>query len=131
MPVTRERTKIKQDGQLRNYISYFQSVTTIALINPARSLQEAEDKAKRKFSSSDLSCGIVAQTPFEISETETWCPDFAGCYLPIDNSSGKMSFDLNGVTKQRIAEKLQKSVEDVTEEDCVLFVKEAVESCLV
>lgn len=131
MPVTRERVKIKQDGDLRNYISYFQSVTTVGMVNSAHNLQEAEDKAKRKFRSSDLSCGIVGQTPFEISETEPWNPDFTGCYSPIDDTHSNMSFNMNDETKHRIAEKLQKSVEDVTDDDYVEFVRGAVENCLV
>ena len=128
---TRARKKLKQDGKLRNYISYFQSVTTVGIVNQARSIQEAEDVAKQKFKDSDLSCGIVGQTPFEISDTEPWNPDFTGCLLRADDTHENMSFNLNDVTRERIACKLHKLSEDVTEEDCVEFVKGALERCLV
>lgn len=127
---TRTRTKLKQDGQNRTYISYFQSVMTIGIVNTARSIQEAEQKAREKFSREDLSCGIVGQTPFEISETEVWNPDFAGCIIPIDDKNGSMSFNLNDTTKQRIAAKMGVPPQEVTEDDYVEFVKSALERSL-
>jgi hypothetical protein len=127
---TRARQKLKQDGQLRSYISYFQSVMTIGIVNTAQSVQEAEDKAKQKFAAEDLSCGIVGQTPFEISETEPWSPDFAGCYLPTDDTNANMSFNLNGTTREKIAAKLDRSADEVTDEDFVDFVKGALERSL-
>ena len=72
MTVTRNRIKIKNwqrpnDDKLRNYISYFQSVTTVGIVSKGYTLIDAEQKAKDKFKGSDFSCGIVSQTPFEIS----------------------------------------------------------------
>ena len=136
MTVTKETVETvesikKQDETLRSYISYFQSVTTIGIINLAHNIQEAEDKAEDKFYNSDLSCGIVAQTPFERSDTEIWSPDFTGCYMESDNNYGKMSFNMNGETKQRIARRLSKTVDEVTEDDYVEFVKNALEHSLI
>ena len=70
MPITKRRTKIKNDGKWRNYISYFQSVTTIGVISKARSLSEAEEKAKINFECASPTCGVIDQTPFEMAETE-------------------------------------------------------------
>jgi hypothetical protein len=127
---TKTRQKVKQDGKLRSYISYFQSVMTIGIVNTGRSIQEAEEKARERFNAEDLSCGIVGQTPFEISDTEPWNPSFTGCYLPMDDTHSSMSFSLNDSIKNRIAEKLGKSSEDITDEDYVDFVKGALQRCL-
>ena len=128
--MTKHRVKVKQNGGLQNYISYFQSVVTVGIINSAHSLEEAEEKAKSKFMSSDLSCGVVGQTPFEISETEPWNPDFTAYYMQVDSDNPNMSFNINDVTRLRIAQKLCKSVQDVTDEDYVDFLKSALEKSL-
>jgi hypothetical protein len=129
MSLTNSRVKIKNDGQLRNYISYFQSVTTVGIISRGYTMLDAEKKAKEKFVGSDISCGIVSQTPFEISETEPWNPDFYG-FMPSGNLDANMLFGFNDITKQRIAEKMDKKAEEVTEADYVSFVKNAVEKSL-
>ena len=130
MTVTRNRVKVKQNGELQNYISYFQSVVTLGIINSAHSIEEAEDKAKSKFRSSDLACGIVGQTPFEISETEPWNPDFAASYMPSNGDKPNISFNMNNITRVRIAQKLCKPVQDVTDDDYVDFLKSALEKSL-
>jgi hypothetical protein len=55
---------------MEKYISYFQSVTTIGIVSEGNSFEEAESFSIEKFNSQDLSCGILSQTPFEISDTE-------------------------------------------------------------
>lgn len=57
---------------LRNFITYFQSVTTIGVINLAKSKKEAEAEAKKRMGKSDFTCGIVGQTPMTMSMTEEW-----------------------------------------------------------
>lgn len=126
----KKRTKVKQDGALRNYISYFQSVMTVGIVSRANSIQSAEEEARRKFRTEDLSCGIVGQTPFEISDTELWNPDFEG-YLTLDsNGHNNLSFNLNDGTRLKIAHKIGKSAESITSEDYVQFVKESLEKSL-
>jgi len=61
-----------------SYISYFQSVITVGVINKAESADEATKKAKKRFKKeleNGFYCGIVGQTPFEISETEICNPE--------------------------------------------------------
>ena len=58
------------------YITYFQSVTTIGVMNCAKSLEEAEVLAKEKLKVSDLNYCHFEQTPLELSDTEEWNPEF-------------------------------------------------------
>lgn len=58
----------------RNYISFFQSVTTIGIINRAANPKIAELKARLKLNKSDFMCGVVNQTPFELQDTDEWVP---------------------------------------------------------
>jgi len=76
MSVTRNRIKIKHDGEPNNYISYFQSVITIGIVSRARSIAEAEKQSRLKMDSSKFTSGLINQTPFTISETEPWSPSF-------------------------------------------------------
>ena len=71
--VEKEVTESEED--IKNFISYFQSVTTIGIINRSKSAIEAEDKAKQKISESDFMCGVIGQTPFEVSNTDEWEPN--------------------------------------------------------
>ena len=61
-------------GEIKHYISYFQSVTTIGITSRAKSAKEAEEKAKGKLSRSDFMCGVIGQTQFEPMATEEWNP---------------------------------------------------------
>jgi hypothetical protein len=57
---------------LQTFISYFQKVTTIGIVSRAKSAKEAESKSRKKIKNSELTCGLVAETPFEATATETW-----------------------------------------------------------
>ena len=76
-----EKLGIQTDNTVEgenSYISYFQSVITIGVVNQAKSVNEATKKAKKRFKQewgNGFSCGIVGQTPFEISETELCNPE--------------------------------------------------------
>ncbi len=72
MSVTKKIAEIKKDKE-KNFISYFQSVTTIGVISKARNIKEASKKAQEKINQSNFACGIVNQTAMELSETEEWC----------------------------------------------------------
>lgn len=75
--VTTEHAKVRTIGHKpRNYISYFQSVTTIGIINRAITAREAESAARLKLKNSDFMCGVVGQTPFELHATDEWEPNF-------------------------------------------------------
>jgi len=64
---------------LKNYITYFQSVTTIGIVSQGKTPEEAENKSLKKLESSDISCGLVNQTKYEIGGTDEWkvnCNEF-------------------------------------------------------
>lgn len=88
--VTTEHTRVRTTGEsFRNYISYFQMVTTLGVINRARSAREAESKAREKVKNSDFMCGVVSQTPFELDATDEWIPKQdpnVKCTCPQDRS---------------------------------------------
>ena len=60
-----------------NYISYFQSVMTVGIVSSGKTAKEAEEKSRRKFKKSELTCGVLAQTPYSIAATEQWHPDLS------------------------------------------------------
>lgn len=69
---TEKRNAMRKD--YKNFISYFQSVTTIGIVNRCKSAEEAEKKANMKLKKSDFMCGVMGRTPFELSATEEWNP---------------------------------------------------------
>jgi len=76
--VTTEHAKVSLNGRKkRHYISYFQSVSTIGIINRATTVREAESKAALKLKNSSFMCGVVNQTPFELHATDEWTPTLA------------------------------------------------------
>ena len=127
--ITQDRTKIKRERNSHNFISYFQSVMTVGIVSSAKNIEEAERKSSKKFKNSDMSCGIISQTPFEISDTEPWNPDFSGFIMRTDNQDN-IVMDFNDVVKSKIAKKLNKDIDDVTDDDYVDFVKKSVEKNL-
>lgn len=56
----------------KNFISYYQSVTTVGIVSKAKNIKEAEEKAKQKVVNFGFVCGLVSQTPMELSGTEEW-----------------------------------------------------------
>jgi len=133
--VTIAHTRVKTTGDaIRNYISYFQSVTTIGIINRARTAKEAETKARSKLSRSDFMCGVLGQTPFEPYATEEWKPEAAAVIMPPQNDTddleGSLRLDINDDIRSKIALKMKKSVEELTDNDCVEFVRSSLSSSL-
>ena len=63
------------DSETKNFITYFQSVTTIGIVSRAKSAKEAEEKSSKKLGNSEISCGLVNQTPYTIGGTDEWKVD--------------------------------------------------------
>jgi len=136
--ITTQHSRVKTTGeQPRSFISYFQSVSTIGIINRARSASEADEKARKKLSNSDFMCGVVGQTPFELYATDEWQPTLVSeeeTNLP-DGSleitqvmQGHVKTDpiivnLNEETKSRIAKKLGHKPTELSNESCMEFIK--------
>jgi len=58
--------------EMKNFITYFQSVTTIGIVSRAKTAKEAEGKSTKRLKNSSVSCGIINQTPYTISDTDQW-----------------------------------------------------------
>ena len=59
-------------SEMKNFITYFQSVTTIGIVSRANTAKEAEEKSTKRLKNSSVSCGIINQTPYTVSDTDQW-----------------------------------------------------------
>ena len=111
------------------YISYFQSVITIGVLSEGKNAEEASLKAEKKLLSKDgVNHCVFEQTDFKLSETEVWEPEFETEEVSQDGLHFR--FNPDDRTRNIIATRMQKRVEDLTQEDCERFVKEAIEDSL-
>ena len=111
-----------------NYISYFQTTTTVGIVSKAASPAEAAAISKEKIEGGNLACGVLMQTPYELAETEVWKPGFTGFFSSL---SDDMTLPMNEDIKRRIATKLGKSVEELTDTELTGFLNNAIEQKLV
>lgn len=110
------------------YISYFQSVLTIGIMNNAKNEEEAEHKAKIKLKNKDgVNYCAFDQTDFELTDTEIWEPEIESKEI---EGGINLDFKPDEKTKNIIATRLQKSISDLTNEDIEQFVKESIENAL-
>jgi hypothetical protein len=118
---TLDHKKVKNPARKHqhNFISYFQSVTTIGVISQARNSEEAEAHAAEKLKNSDLTCGLVGQTPFILSATEEWTPDISG--LTIKPTS--LAIDIKDDERFFIAEMLHKKPDELSSQECSQYIK--------
>lgn len=121
--------EINPDEDTHNFISYFQSVTTIGIVSRGKSAVEAGKEAKKKLKNSDLTCGIVGQTPFILSTTEEWKPDFSGV-IKARNGADALEFDISDKIRYKIAEKLHKNSKDLSDAECTDYIKSIIEKSL-
>lgn len=111
------------------YVSYFQSVITIGILSQADNEIDALNKAKEKINNSEeVNHCFFDQTDFEPVATEAWNPELESDW---DESGLKFNFVPNEKTKSVIATRLQKSADDLTNEDYERFVKESIQNALV
>ena len=135
--VEKEVTESEED--IKNFISYFQSVTTIGIINRAKSAIEAEDKAKQKISESDFMCGVIGHTPFEVSNTDEWEPtlestnniDIPESYImEVPTENNPIIINLDERKKRCIADKFCKDFESLTSSDYSSLISTMIEDGL-
>jgi len=124
--------KIKSKGQESNrYISYFQSVITIGILNVADTEQEASKQAFKKLTNKDgVNHCFFDQTNFELEKTEEWKPEFSSEALGEINGDMIFNINLSLETKSIIATRLQKDIEELTDADYTNFLKESVQQSL-
>ncbi|MFA5312476.1 MAG: hypothetical protein WC375_04035 [Methanomassiliicoccales archaeon] len=123
-----EQNKNKQ-AEVREYISYFQSVTTIGIVTKGTCLHEASEKAKERIKNKEVVSAHFSQTQFDLSETEEWVPDVA-CDINLSDDAIKGEFIISGDVKKLIAKKLQKPIDDITEEACAQFILQSFRNTL-
>jgi hypothetical protein len=112
----------------RRYISYFQSVLTIGIMNDAVGYEDAEIKANEKLNDkNNVNYCVFEQTPFELTDTEVWDPEFeTGATL----NGLNINFNPDIKTKNIIATRLGKNIAEMTDSDYTNFVKESIEVAL-
>jgi len=94
----------------------------------AENHKEAEKKSLETMKNSDgVNYCMFEQTPFELTDTESWRPEFEA-----DMSADGMSFRFNpdDKTKNVIATRLGKDVAVLTDRDYEDFVKMSIEMAL-
>lgn len=127
-----EKVKTLYGGKLRNFVSYFQSVTTIGVVTTARNPIEAEALSKVKMEKGQFVSGIFNQSPYTLSETEEWQPNFSG--VAIDDQKEENSVDimlsLGEDTIAKIATRLNKQPNEISEDDCLQFLKSSLDNSL-
>ena len=123
--ITHNRVKTHQDGKVRDYVSFFQSVTTVGIMTRAKSCEDAEIKAKRKLASEDFTSGLISQTPYSSAGTEEWNQTL----YPEERTEG-VSIDLGSDLRLRIAKKLCVDVDSITPEDCSRFINQSLNEIL-
>lgn len=112
----------------KKYISYFQKVVTIGVMTYAKNVKEAEKKAWVKFKDSEgLTYCLYEESKFELSDTDEWCPEIETSYTE-DGVGWK--FNPSAKTKDAIAKKIGKNIDDLTEEDFASFIKDSVEKAV-
>ena len=122
--ITHSRVKTHQDGQVRNYVSFFQSVTTIGIMTRAKSSQDAENQAKRKLSDSDFTSGLISQTPYALSGTDEWQDEIN------PTSHSEVAVEIGSELKNRIASKLGVTPENLSDAECTSFINRSLQEAL-
>ena len=113
----------------KKYISYFQSVITIGILSNGENASEAASEASKKLLSKDgVNHCVFDQTNFKLSETEEWNPEFEA--EDVSEDGFHFRFNPDNQTRNVIATRMQKQVDELTDEDCERFVKEAIEFSL-
>jgi len=112
----------------KRYISYFQSVITIGLLNVASSPENAAEKAKKRLTDENgVNHCFFDQTQFDLSETEEWVPDIESEH---DEGGFKFAFNPTPEIKNVLSTRLHKDINDLTDDDYTNFFKESIQSSL-
>jgi hypothetical protein len=112
---------------MAKYISHFQSVITISVMEEGDSPEDASKKAIAQLKDKDcVNHCFYDQTDFELAGVEEW--DAPSDKLPKLEDAFGMQVQLSDRVKSVMATRLGKSVEEMTPEDYVRFIQESVEA---
>ena len=108
---------------MKPYVSFFQSVITVGILNCTKTKADASKQAKEQLrNSTDLNYCVFEQTPFAYSMTEAW--DKEPCTLDRDGTV-ILKFKPSQEMKNVIGARLHKTSKDLTHDDVVEFIKES------
>lgn len=119
----------------KNFISYFQSVTTVGIFSQGLDAEEAEEKAISRLQNEGSSCGILDVTPLELSETEHWpsheMVDFPKVFQKVkekhddEQKEAKRTVSIRDLMSEddlkKLSLKVGKGRSEVTEDDCLRY----------
>ena len=111
----------------KNYITYFQSVITMGILNRAENKDVAIEKATASLTNKDnINHCLFEQTDFEFAAVEEWKAD------EIDSQEDTLSVNLklSKQLKNVISTRLQKKIGDLDEGDYLRFIQESVRASL-
>jgi hypothetical protein len=98
----------------KQYITYFQTVTTVGVVTDANSEMLAEKLAEDKLKEEGIACGLVSHSPLSPTETEEY--DYM--------------FHIKNDIMEKIASRLNKPVNSLTGSDCSAFLENVLEENL-
>lgn len=110
----------------KRYISYFQSVLTVGIMSRGKNEEEAERRANLIMQNKEngVNYCIFEQSPMEISHTEMFEPEFETD--PTSKDGIRFNFSPDEKTKNIIATRMGKRVEEMLDEDYERFAKESI-----
>jgi hypothetical protein len=113
---------------IKSYISYFQKVITIGVITSGESVEEATHLAELNVKDADTvpHC-CYNETKFELGSTEEWNPEIDS---EVSKNGLTLTFNPSLRVKNIVAARAGKNIADLTNDDCLCFVKEAIENSL-
>ena len=116
---------MSKENKEKNFISYFQSVITIGMMSTGTNSKEAAKKARLKFLNKEgVDHCFFDQTDFTLSSVEEWKPGLESKATP---EGIEFKFNPDDKTKNVIATRLQKNMNEMTDDDYHRFVKEAIQ----
>jgi len=120
-------TAIKNKTEDTNYITYFQSVITMGVLNRATSKESAIKKATASlFNKDGINHCLFDQTDFEFAATEEWASGEIDC----KKNTLSVNLQLSDQLKNVISTRLQKKASDLDEGDYLRFIQESVRASL-
>lgn len=117
-----------KQSEEKRYVCFFQSVLTVGIMSRGKTQKDAERKALLSMRDvNGVNYCSFNQTPLEHTSTEQWQPEFEPDFA---SNALSFKFDPDEKTKNVIATRLGKRVEELTDADLEVFVKESIEMAL-
>jgi hypothetical protein len=108
----------------KQYMSYFQKVTTVGILTCGQDHSEAEEEARLIMkNSTPVERCFYDETPFELSDSEEWNPDIdiVSVHPTEDSKQLEYTIKTNVEYSQFVADSCGKKIEDLTDKDFEKF----------